>query len=149
MTSPYPTNQVSVVVTDDLHGKLLSAVDADVTEKSPGDAVTMHAVDAARLKAAGLVEDAIAVAHTIPDQTGDNGEPFSYVIPENTFSGGFDNVLSATKGDGSALPGWMAFDPDTRTLSGTAETGTTAVKITATSRGGQTISDTFNVTISA
>lgn len=149
MTSPYPTGATAGVVAAGLKGKLLSAKDAEVTEYSPGQDVTLHASDAAWLKRRGLLEDPLAVANLIPDQAGANGAPFSYTIPANTFSGGKDLVYSATKGDGTALPTWMSFNASTRVLSGTAEAGTTAVKITATSSSGQSISDTFNVTISA
>ena len=148
MTSPYPTNMVSVIVADEVKGSIQLAQDVYVTEKIAGEAAVMHAADAAILKKAGLVEDALAVANAIPDQAGAAGA-YSYTIPANTFSGGSaKNVLSATKGDGTALPGWMSFNPDTRVLSGTAVNGTTAVKIIATSKGGQVVSDTFNVVIS-
>lgn len=148
----YPTNRVSVTVAETSSPNKSRTVadtkDHYVTEKEEGDVLTVHASDAAWMKRAGLAEDTLAVANAIPDQTGTNTEAFSYVIPENTFSGGYGNVLSATRGDNSALPGWMSFNPATRTLSGVAATGTTAVKITATSKGGQAVSDTFNVTVS-
>ncbi len=147
MSAPYPTNQVSVVVGDDLGGKLAVAMDQNVVEKAPGSTAVMHASDAAMLKKAGLVEDTLVVANTVPDQTGSAGA-YTYTVPANTFSGGYANVLSATKGDDTALPGWMSFNPTTRVISGTAVNGTTAVKIKCTSRGGQVVSDTFNIVIS-
>lgn len=146
MASPYSTGQVEVVVTDDLNGKLAQTMDHNVTEKSPGDTVTMHASDAALLKRSGMVEDELVVENTIPDQADGTGA-YSFTVPDDTFSGGRDNVLSATKGDGTALPGWLSFDADTGEFSGTAVVSVTAIKVTATSRGGQTVSDTFTLTI--
>ena len=147
MTSPYVTNRVSVYVADDLKGVLLQHSEQNITEKAPGTTVTMHAAEAALLKKSGMVEDVLAVANLVPDQAASSGA-YSYTIPANTFSGGNQNVYTATKGDGSALPGWMSFDPTTRVISGTATAGTTAVKIIATSRGGQVAFDTFNIVIS-
>lgn len=148
----YPTNRVSVAVSKTAtpnKGRVVADTkDFYVDEKKEGDVLTVHASDAAWMKRAGIAEEPLAVANPIPDQVGTNGQAFSYVIPANAFSGGLQNVLSATKGDNTALPGWMSFNPTTRTLSGTAATGTTAVKITATSKGGQVVSDTFNVTVS-
>ncbi|MGE0698090.1 MAG: putative Ig domain-containing protein [Hyphomicrobiaceae bacterium] len=143
------SNMVTRVVGNDLHGKLLVGMDQYVEEKSPGDSVSIHARDAAMLDAAGLTEATLAVANTIPDQAASTGGAFSYTIPANTFSGGKNNVLTATKGDGTALPGWLSFNATTRVVSAaTASTGTVAIKIKATSRGGQEASDTFNLVVS-
>lgn len=141
-------SEQTVIVAPAKAAQLAVANDFNVTVNDPGDAVKVHGSDATQLKRAGVAEDLLAVANAIPNQTGTNGQPFTYTIPANTFSGGAENTLTAVKGDGSALPGWMSFDPATRVLSGTAATSTTAVRITAKSRGGQVISDEFNVTVS-
>jgi Ca2+-binding RTX toxin-like protein len=46
---------------------------------------------------------------------------FSFTLPAGTFSDPDGDALeySATRVDGSALPAWLAFDPDTQTFSGT------------------------------
>ncbi|NGZ07727.1 MAG: SUMF1/EgtB/PvdO family nonheme iron enzyme [Magnetococcales bacterium] len=59
----------------------------------------------------------------------------SFVVPINTFVDDDRDSLtfSASRADGSALPAWLRFTPDTRTLSGNPPAGldTLAVRITA------------------
>ncbi|HQV04919.1 putative Ig domain-containing protein [Novosphingobium sp.] len=59
-------------------------------------------------------------AVTIPDQNAGDGQVYSYQIPVGAFIDANGDPLSytVTLADGSALPGWLSFNPATRTLSG-------------------------------
>ena len=93
------------------------------------------------------------VANAIPDQDATVGTAFSYVVPANTFADADSDALSytAAQSDGSALPSWLGFDADTRTLSGTplaANTGPVTVRVTADDgNSGGTVSDDFVITV--
>ena len=93
------------------------------------------------------------VANTIPDQTATVGTAFSYVFPANTFSDADTSdtlTYTATKADGTALPLWLAFAAGTRTFSGTpTAAGMVALKVTASDGNGGSVSDTFDITVSA
>ena len=98
--------------------------------------------------------DAPTVATAIPDQAATAGAAFSYAFPANTFADADSDTLgyTATQGDDSALPTWLSFTDSSRTLSGTpqaANVGTLSVKVTATDGNGGSISDTFNIVVSA
>ena len=101
------------------------------------------------------VNDAPTVATAIPDQPATVGTAFSYAFPANTFSDadtGDTLTYAATKADGATLPTWMGFAAGTRTFSGTPQTadvGTVAVKVTASDGNGGSVSDTFDITVSA
>ena len=95
------------------------------------------------------------VATAIPDQSATAGTAFSYVFPDTTFSDADTSdtlTYTATKADDTALPTWLAFAAGTRTFSGTpqaADTGTVAVKVTASDGNGGSVSDAFDITVSA
>ena len=96
----------------------------------------------------------LTVAAAIPNQRATESIPFTYVIPAATFSSAEGDVLSytATQADDSALPGWLNFDERTRTFSGTpqaGDVGTLTVKVTATNGEGESVFDTFDITIRA
>ena len=58
----------------------------------------------------------------------------------------------ATKADGTALPTWLTFAAGTRTFSGTPQTadvGTVSVKVTASDGTGGSVSDEFDIMVSA
>ncbi|MCY4341377.1 MAG: putative Ig domain-containing protein [Gammaproteobacteria bacterium] len=98
--------------------------------------------------------NAPTVATVIPDQPATAGTAFSYAFPANTFTDADNDTLnySATQGDDSALPGWLTFTEASRTFSGTpqsADMGTLSVKVTADDSNGGTVSDTFNIVVSA
>ena len=101
------------------------------------------------------VNDAPTVATAIPDQPATAGTAFSYAFPANTFSDadiGDTLTYAATKADGATLPAWLSFAAGTRTFSGTpqaADIGTVAVKVTASDGNGGSVSDTFDITVSA
>ena len=110
--------------------------------------------------AVGPVEDTTptntlpVVVNAIPDQAATVGTAFSYDFPAETFNDDDGDTLTytATKDDGDALPSWLTFDADTRTFSGTpvdADVGTVTVKVTADDGAGGTVSDEFNIVVSA
>ncbi len=66
----------------------------------------------------------------LADQTATEDEPFSYTVP--AFTDPDDDALTyaaAQSNDGS-LPGWLSFNTDTRTLSGTPEEADTPATLT-------------------
>ena len=94
------------------------------------------------------------VANTIPDQTATAGTAFSYAFPDTTFSDADSDTLTyaATKADDTALPTWLSFTDSTRTFSGTpqaADVETVSVKVTASDGNGGSVSDEFDITVSA
>ena len=102
----------------------------------------------------GSTTSAPTVANTIPDQAATVATPFRYVFPTNTFNDTDGDALSytATEPDDTALPTWLAFADTTRTFSGTPATGdvgTVSVKVTASDGNGGSVSDTFDIEVSA
>ena len=95
------------------------------------------------------------VANAIPDQTATAGTAFSYVFPDTTFNDtdtGDTLSYAATKADDTTLPTWLAFTDSTRTFAGTAataDTGTVSVKVTASDGNGGSVSNEFNIVVSA
>jgi VCBS repeat-containing protein len=97
------------------------------------------------------INDAPTLAAPIADQEATEDVPYSFTLPAGTFADvdSASLTLSATLADGSALPGWLAFDAASRTFSGTpgnAGTGTLAVRVTA-SDGSLSVSDVFNLVV--
>ncbi|MGM0452071.1 MAG: InlB B-repeat-containing protein, partial [Thermodesulfobacteriota bacterium] len=90
---------------------------------------------------------AIENQQTLEDQT------YTFTAPE----GHFDDpeadeplAYSAARADGSDLPDWLHFDPETRTFSGTpanADGGTITMQVTATDIRGATATRTFDLTV--
>jgi len=97
--------------------------------------------------------DAPTLDNPIANQAATEDQPFSYVVPANTFSDvDVSDTLtwSATQADDSALPAWLSFDAGTRTFSGTpanGDVGTISVKVTVDD-GSATASDTFDIVVS-
>ena len=95
------------------------------------------------------------VANEIADRTATVGTFFSYLIPANTFADtdtGDTLTYTATKGDDSALPSWLSFNASTVLLSGTpaaGDVGTVTVKVTANDGRGGSVSDEFDIVVSA
>ena len=79
------------------------------------------------------------------------GSAFTLTLPAGSFTdvdSGDSLTFTATAIDGSALPAWLAFNPATRTFSGTpTSTGTVGVRVSATDSGNFTASETFNITV--
>ena len=100
------------------------------------------------------VNTAPTVMSMIPDQNATVGTAFNYQFPENTFSDADGDPLTyaATRGDDSALPTWLTFDDATRTFSGTPQAGnegTLSIKVTADDENGDTVFDSFDITVNA
>ena len=100
------------------------------------------------------VNDAPTVANEIADQAATVGTAFSFQFAENTFSDADGDMLTytATKSDGTALPSWLTFTKGTRTFHGTPQSsnvGTVPVKVTASDDNGGSVSDTFDIEVSA
>ena len=99
------------------------------------------------------INDAPVVANAIADQSVDEDNAWSFTVPSNTFSD-VDSAtltLSATLGDGSALPSWLTFNASTGAFSGTPPqdyNGAIDLKVTA-SDGSLSVSDTFTLTVNA
>ena len=92
------------------------------------------------------------VENMIPDQSASADTAFSYTFPDTTFADADSDALtySATKADGTALPTWLSFAATTRTFSGTPTAAeTVSVKVTASDGNGGSVSDTFDITVSA
>ena len=98
--------------------------------------------------------NAPTVANTIPNQAATVATPFSYVFPANTFDDVDGDTLTymATQSDDTALPTWLTFAATTRIFSGTpaaADVGTVPVKVTASDGNSGSVSDTFDIEVSA
>jgi len=102
------------------------------------------------------VNDGPVAARAVVDQTyaatPENGGVWSYTVPANTFTDvdtGDTLTWSATQPDGSALPGWLSFNPATRTFSGVPPNGVFAVglKLNVMDSGNLTASTTFQLLI--
>ena len=94
------------------------------------------------------VNDAPTVANAIPDQNATEDTLFSFTFAANTFADiDVGNVLtySATN-----LPGWLTFNPSTRTFSGTpgnAHVGFIDINVIATDGSFSSVTDSFRITI--
>ncbi|MCP4979037.1 MAG: tandem-95 repeat protein, partial [Gammaproteobacteria bacterium] len=97
------------------------------------------------------VNDAPVIVNAMGDQSFDEDSPVNFVVPADTFSDveGDALVLSATMGDGSELPSWLAFDGSGFTGTPPANFhGVLALKINA-SDGALGVSTDFNLAIEA
>jgi Ca2+-binding RTX toxin-like protein len=99
------------------------------------------------------VNSAPVVSTPIPDQTINTGLPWLYTLPASTFSDPDPTDLltySASLDDGSPLPAWLSFDPDSRSFSGTpvdADATNLSIKVVATDPAGAATSDSFALTV--
>jgi hypothetical protein len=98
--------------------------------------------------------NAPVVANAIVDQSTIVGNFFSFTFPANTFTDADGDVLtySATLDGGAALPGWLTFDPVSRTFSGTpgpGDTGVYNIRVTATDGKGGSAADVFALTVTS
>lgn len=88
----------------------------------------------------------------IPDQNAIAGAAFSFTVKADTF-GDVDNdtlSYSATLDDGTALPDWLTFAPDTQSFSGTpteGDVGTIRIEVTAEDQATKTASDGFELNV--
>jgi len=90
--------------------------------------------------------------NAIPNQNATEDVEFNFIIPANTFSDedGDNLTYSAKLADGSSLPSWLIFDPNTRRFVGTPkndDVGTLAIQVTATDPSQQSISSQFSLEV--
>ena len=122
---------------------------------SSGVSLTIGTDITVKLTAPGTPNTAPTVANTIPNQTAMAGTAFSYAFLANTFADtdpGDTLTYTATQSDDTALPSWLSFAAATRTFSGmptAADVGTVSVKVTASDGHGGSVSDTFDIVVSA
>ena len=86
----------------------------------------------------------------LAEQTAPTRTAFHYVVPPFTDPDGDTLVYSATLEDDAALPAWLAFDPATRTFTGTpafADEGTLRVTVRADDGYGAVASATFALVV--
>ncbi|ACT05282.1 Ig family protein [Dickeya chrysanthemi Ech1591] len=99
------------------------------------------------------VNDAPVVSGSLAAQTVAQNGGFSFTVPAGTFTdpdSGDTLTLSATQADGSALPGWLSFNPATRTFSGTpgnGDVGNLTIRVTATDGSNASVSTTFGLVV--
>ena len=127
-------------------------------KNTPAESWTTDTTKIVKMKVNGYTistsNNAPTVANAIPDQRATVGTAFSYEFPAGTFNDVDSDALTytATKPDGAALPTWLDFAPTTRTFSGmpqAADVATVAVKVTASDGNGGSISDEFDIVVSA
>lgn len=122
--------------------------------------VTVTATDLSTLRASDTyvltvlnVNDAPTLDHPIVDQIAAEDTLFSFTLVPETFSDiDVGDVLSysATLADGTPLPSWLSFDPQSHTFMGTpraVDIGNLNVSITATDLGQLSASDIFGLTV--
>ena len=101
--------------------------------------------------AVAAAEYSPALAHLIADQAAIEGNAFSLVLPADTFvdgDAGDSLSYSAALANGAALPAWLAFDPVTRSFSGTpmlGDLGAIAIRVSVTDQQGHTASGIFQI----
>lgn len=99
----------------------------------------------------GHVTINLAATNTIVDQSSDEDEYWSFVIPVSAFGDAGNLVFSALLDGGAPLPSWLRFDAATRTLTGTPPenfSGSLEIKVIV-SNGSNDVSATFTLTIDA
>ena len=127
----------------------------DIRDSSSTGAFTAATLGAHLIRVNG---NTVAAANTAPtvatailDQTATTGAAFSFAFPATTFADADGDTLTytATLADDTALPSWLSFAPATRTFSGTPTAAeTVSVKVTA-SDASESVSDTFDIVVSA
>lgn len=101
----------------------------------------------------GNTNDAPEVAFTLTGQQAFEDALFNFALLENLFQDAdVSDVLtySVTQADGSTLPDWLSFDPETRTLSGLPvnnDVGSVSIKLTATDLAGAQASQVFALNV--
>jgi Ca2+-binding RTX toxin-like protein len=103
----------------------------------------------------GAVNHAPALVHALSNQSIAAGTMFSYTIPLDAFAdidAGDILNYAAFRTDGSVLPAWLAFDPQTRSFAGTptaGDVGVIAVGVTAADSHGSTVRDVFDLMVTS
>ena len=97
------------------------------------------------------VNEAPLVNTNFEPQLVNEDSPLSFTIPDSVFLDPESGSLTFTASleDGSALPEWLTFDPETKQFSGTPrnnDVGTYSIKVTV-SDGDYSVSDVLNITV--
>ncbi len=125
------------------------ATDTAVFDYAVSDG-TLSTANALSLTITGA-NDAPIVSNLILDQTAPQGLPFSFQFASNSFGDadvGDRLTYAASRGDGSSLPTWLAFDAINRRFTGTPPVtapGSLDVRVTATDSGNASASDVFSI----
>lgn len=100
------------------------------------------------------INDNPKLVNPVADQIATEESAFSFTFAANTFTDpdrGDTLTYSAHLTDGTPLPGWLSFDGNTRTFSGTpsqADIGALSIEIVADDGHGSTVAkDTFNLSV--
>ena len=96
--------------------------------------------------------NAPTVANAISDQSAMVGTVFNYTVPDDTFTDADSDTLTyaATLDGGNELPSWLSFTAATRAFSGTPTAAqTVSVQVTASDGNGGSVSDFFDIVVSA
>ena len=149
-TAIRPTQTVVVVYTDPTSGDDANAIQ-DLAGNEVGTFTTgQNSILAVANNSTANTVPTLVTA--IPDRGATVSTAFSYAFPDTTFSDADSDTLAyeATQADNSALPTWLSFAPATRAFSGMpTAVGTVSVKVTASDGFGGSVSDTFDIIISA
>jgi Ca2+-binding RTX toxin-like protein len=104
-----------------------------------------------------MINNAPFLVTNVPDATATVNQALTYAISPDAFADmdvGDSLSYSVTYADGTALPSWLTFDPNTLTLSGTPTSTAVAgihdlldLTVTATDHAGATAQDTFTLTV--
>lgn len=90
---------------------------------------------------------------TIADTSANGGKQFTYTLPDSVFiddDGNNTLTYSATISNGTSLPSWLSFNPDTKTFSGIpGKKETITIKVTATDDAKASASGTFKINIAS
>ena len=96
--------------------------------------------------------NAPTVVNAISDQSAMVGTVFNYTVPDDTFTDADSDTLTyaATLNGGNELPSWLSFTAATRAFSGTPTAAqTVSVQVTASDGNGGSVSDFFDIVVSA
>ena len=99
------------------------------------------------------VNDAPYVANEIADRRAQKDVLFTFQFGDSVFTdidAGDSLTYSARLANGNPLPGWLNFDPGTRTFAGTPgndDAGVISISVTATDKAGASASTTFDLKV--
>ena len=97
--------------------------------------------------------DRPTLSSPLVDQVAAEDASFQFTLPDGSFEDVDANDIlsySATLADGSPLPGWLTFDPQSQTFSGTpanGDVGDLDIRVIVTDGSGATASDSFRLTV--
>ncbi len=124
--------------------------DGNTGEQGDGDAMSVTGSLTVNITARN---DAPIRVSYLSDQSASVNIPFSYTVPDNTFTDPDDGTLTVSIAmvDGTGVPPWLSLDPSTHTLLGTPsvfDIGSLDIRVTASDPSGATASDVFRLSIS-